>query len=105
MKKTMIGGLALAVAILTMGVGAASAADSCCNDGKCHDIQALQQFNRDTANLTSALEVKDLELRQQFGYDSFDTQKVDRLENELKEMKGKIRHAAQKYNIPPCCIS
>jgi len=105
MKKTMIAGLALAMGLLTVGSGVASAAGSCCNDVKCHDTQAVQQFTRDTADLISALAGKDLELRQQFAYDSFDLDKIGRLEAEIKEMKGQIRHAAEKYNIPSCCLS
>lgn len=102
MKKNMIVGMAMAIGILTVGALSASAADSC---GKCADKQAVQQFTQETAALTSALKAKDIELREQYAYDSINTHKVGELEGELKELKDKINAAAQKYGIPACSRS
>lgn len=104
MKKNMIAGIVLAVGMLSVGAVSASAAGSCCNDGKCADKQVVQQFTQETASLSSALRAKDIELRELYGYDSIDTHKVGKLEAELKELKDKINVAAQKYGISSCCL-
>jgi len=103
MKKNMIVGIALAMGILSVGAISASAAGSCCNGGKCTDKQVVQQFSQETAGLTSALKAKDLELRELYGYDSYDTRKVDELEADIKGLKDKIKVVAEKYDIPSCC--
>jgi len=105
MKKKMIVGIALAMGMLSVGTMSASAAGSCCNDGKCADKQIVQQFTRETAALSSALKAKDLELRQQYSYDGIDMRKVNELETELKELQGKIKVVAEKYDIATCCLS
>lgn len=105
MKKTMIVGIALAMGILSVGAISASAAGLCCNGGKCTDKQIVQQFTQETASLSSALKTKDIELRELYGYDGLDIRKVNDLEAELKELKGKIRVIAEKYGIPSCCLS
>ena len=102
MKKNMIVGIAMAMGILSVGAMTASAADSC---GKCTDEQAVRQFTQETAALTSTLKAKDIELREQYSYDSLDTRKVSALENELKELKDKINVSAQKHGIPACSRS
>lgn len=104
MKKDIIG-LALAMGILSVGVVSASAAGSCCSGDACGDKRAVQQFTQETAALSSVLKAKDIELRDLYGYDSIDIRKVDGLETELKELKGKIKVVAEKYGISACCIS
>ena len=99
MKKNMIIGLALAIGILSIGAVSASAADSC---GECADKQSVQQFTQDTSALSAELKTKEIELRELYGYEGIDTQKVGKLEAELKELKGRINAAAQKYGIPAC---
>jgi peptidoglycan hydrolase CwlO-like protein len=105
MKKKMIVGIAMAMGMLSVGAISASASGSCCNDGKCADKQAIQQFTQETAVLSSALKAKDIELREQNSYDGIDMNTVNDLEAELKELKGKIKVAAEKYGIPNCCLS
>lgn len=99
MKKNLIVVIALAMGILTVGALSASAADLC---GKCADKQAVLQFTQETAALTIAMKTKDIELREQYSYDSINTLKVSALEDELKELKDKIDAAAQKYGITAC---
>lgn len=105
MRKNMIVGIALAIGILSVGAISASASDSCCSSGKCTDKQAAQQFSQDTAELTGTLKAKNIELRELYGYNSIDPRKVDDLEAEIRELKGKIKLVAEKYSIPSCCIS
>lgn len=99
MKKNMIVGIAMALGILTVGALSASAAEPC---GKCADQQTVQQFKQETAALSSALKIKDQELRELNTYDSIDIHKVSALEAELKQLKDKIDAAAKKYAIPAC---
>jgi len=105
MKKNMIIGVALAMGILSVGAISASAADSCCSDGKCADKQIVQKFTQETAELSSALKGKNIELREQYSFDGIDINKVNELEAELKELKGKIKVVAEKYGITACCLS
>lgn len=105
MKKKMIVGIALVMGMLSVGAISASAAGSCCNDGKCADKQVVQKFTQETAALSSALKAKDIELREQNSYDSINMSKVNDLEAELKELKGKIKAVAEKHGLPTCCLS
>jgi len=105
MKKNLIVGIALALGVLSVGVVSASAASSCCNEGKHAGMQNMQQFSQETAGLSSKLKAKDLELRELYGFDGMDINKVCNLEADIKELKGKIKLIAGKYNIQPCCIS
>lgn len=105
MKKNMIAGVALVMGLLSVGAVSASASGSCCSDGTCGDKQSVQQFTQETTALSNALKAKDLELRELLGYDSYNIRKADSLEAELKELKAKIKVAAEKYGISSCCIS
>jgi len=104
MKKQMIVGIALAMGILSMGALSASAAESCCGNGNCADKQVVQQFTRETAELSNELKAKDLELRELYAQDRIDIRKADALEVELRELKGKIAVVAEKQGIMACCI-
>ncbi|MFZ2950349.1 MAG: hypothetical protein WA003_12770 [Desulfuromonadaceae bacterium] len=99
MNRKMIAGIAMAVGMLSAGVLSASAAESC---GTCADKQAVQQFTRETAGLTRALNAKEIELREQYSYDGIDINRVSAIEAELKELKDKINTEAQKHGIPAC---
>lgn len=105
MKKNMIIGMALAIGILSVGAVSASAAGSCCKDGKCSDKQTVQQFTQETAALSDALKAKDSELRALYGYEGIDISKANALEAEIKELKSKIKVVAEKYGLPTCCVS
>jgi len=105
MKKKMIIGITLAMGMLSVGAISASAAGSCCNGSKCADEQVVQKFTQETAALSSALKTADIELREQNSYESIDSSRVNNLEAQLKELKGKIRVVAEKYGIPSCCLS
>jgi len=101
----MIVGVALAMGMLSVGAVSASASGSCCSDGKCGDKQSVQQFTQETTALSNALKAKDIKLRELYSYDSIDIRKADNLEVELKELKAKIKVAAEKHGISSCCIS
>ena len=104
MKKNMIVGIAMAMGMLSVGAMTASAAGSCCSDGTCADKQVVQKFLQETAGLDGALKARDLELREQYGYDGIDVHKVNELEAEIKELKGKIKVVGERYGIKPCCL-
>lgn len=104
MKKKVIVGIAMAMGMLSAGALSASAAGPCCQGGKCSDSQAVRQFIQETAALSSALKAKDIELRELNGHETIDIRKVDALEEELKELQGRLRVAGEKHGIPPCCI-
>lgn len=103
MKKNMIVGMAMAMGILTVGALSASAADS---SAQCADKQVIQQYNDETNGLTSSLKAKEIELKDLLYTDAqYDILKANKIENEVKELKGKISAATQKYGIPKCCLS
>ncbi len=102
MKRKMTVVIAMAVGMLSAGVLSVSAAESC---GKCSDKQDVQQFKQETAELTRALNAKDIELREQYSYDHININQVNTIETELKVLKDNINAAAQKYGIHACCRS
>jgi hypothetical protein len=105
MKKDMAIGIAIALGMLSVSAVSASAAGSCCETGKCTDKQVVQKFTQETSALHSALKAKDIELREQYGYEGIDYRKIQDLEAAIHELKGKIGVAGEKYGIPPCCRS
>jgi peptidoglycan hydrolase CwlO-like protein len=105
MKKQIIIGLVVALATLSLGAFSASAAGSCCNDGKCSDQQVVQQFTQETATLANTLKAKDAELRQLSSYEGSDLSRVAELEAQIRDLKGQIKVVAQKYGLPACCVS
>ncbi len=105
MKAHKILGIALAMGMLSVGAMSASAASSCCNDGKCTDKEVIQQFSRETAETAGVLKAKEIELRTLYGYEGIDSQKAAQLESEINGLKGKIKASAEKYGISPCCRS
>lgn len=104
MKKQIIVGIALAMGMLSAGAVSASAAASCCDGGKCTDKRAIEQFSRETAGTTGELKAKEVELREQYGYEGIDNHKTAQIEAEIKELKGKVRLVAEKYSIQTCCL-
>lgn len=91
--------------MLSVGAMSASAASTCCNDGKCTDKEVIQQFSRETAETASILNAKEIELWTLYGYEGIDSQKAAQLESEINGFKSKIRTSAEKYGISPCCRS
>jgi len=104
MNKKMAVGIALVMGMLSFNAVSASAAGSCCSEGKCSDEQVVRQFTRETAGMAGALKAKNVELRQLYGYDGFDPGKANILETEIKSLKAKINLVAEKYAIPSCCF-
>ncbi|HEY5975143.1 MAG TPA: hypothetical protein VIU41_10400 [Geobacteraceae bacterium] len=104
MKKAIIG-ITVAVGMLSVGALSASAAGPCCATGRCSDKQTVQQFTQETSGLASALNVKKIELREQYGYDGLDQRKVNELEAEVKELTDKVKTAGEKHGLPACCLS
>lgn len=103
MKKQTIAGVVLVLGMLSVGALSASAAGSCCIDGKCSDQPTVQQFTRETASLTGALKAKDIKLRELAAYDTYDIRKQQGLEEEIKVLKEKINTVGEKFGIPACC--
>jgi hypothetical protein len=68
---------------------------------------ALQQFRQETAELTSALKTKEMELGEQNTYVireagppiDTDVGKILTLEAQIKELRSKIYAAAEKYGM------
>jgi peptidoglycan hydrolase CwlO-like protein len=105
MKKNMIVAMALALGTLSFGAVSASAANSCCDSGKCADKQAVQKLTQDTAATSKALKAKEMELRQLFAYDRVDVNRETELELEIKDLKSQIKRVSQEYGVSSCCNS
>lgn len=103
MKKNIIVAT-LAMGILSVGALSASAAGSCCKEGTCADKQSVQQFKQGTSALTSALNAKNFELRELYGYDSINSRKISQLEAEIADLKSQIKLVAEKEGIRTCCL-
>ena len=103
MRKLMIVGTALAMGVLSVGAVSASTASSCCKDGSCSDKQILQKVAQETEGVTNILRVKEIELRELYGRDGMDSQRVAELESEIQRLKSKVKLVEEKYGISPCC--
>ncbi|QEM67158.1 hypothetical protein FO488_02605 [Geobacter sp. FeAm09] len=105
MKRDLVMGIAIALGVLSIGVVSASAATtaSCCNEeGACLDKSSAQQYKQETAALSDAVRVKEIELSQLLGYDSTIIE-ARQLEAEIKELKDRIGVVAQKHAMQDCC--
>lgn len=107
MKKKTVVGIALAVGMLSMGAVSAStaAASSCCNGSKCADRQAIEGFDREATETTDTLKAKELELRELYGYDGIDANKVAELQSEIQGLRANIKVVAGRYDILSCCLN
>lgn len=72
MKRNIVMGIAIALGVLSTGVVGASAATaaSCCNEGACFDKTSAQKYKQETAPLSNAVRIKEIELSKLLGYDS-----------------------------------
>lgn len=104
MKKHLVVAIALAAGLLSAGAASAAVAGPCCADHACRDEQVVRKFDQEVGGLTGALRAKEVELRQEYGYDGFDAGKVQALEGQIKALKGEIRSVAGKYDLPACCL-
>lgn len=102
MKKQMIVGIMMALGIVAFGALSASAAGTC---GKCADNQAVQNYQQESYSLSQAVAAKNAELRELYLLETIDLGKADVIEEELKELKGRIGNVADKYGIPACSRS
>lgn len=102
MNRNRIAGIVAAIGLVTIGAVSASAAETACS---CAEKQAVQQYRQDSGSLTSALQAKETELRELYLRETVDLATADRIEGELRELKGKIGTIAEKYGIPACSRS
>lgn len=108
MKKNIYVAIALIVGFFSLGAVSASADDSSLKGAACADKQAFQQFTIETSGLSSMLQEKKAELSKvdsyrgiEQGYEGADTDKISRLEAEVKELDARINSVAQKYAVSP----
>jgi hypothetical protein len=102
MKTHRIAGIVGAVGLIAIGALSASAAETGCS---CAEKQAVQQYRQDSGSLTGALQAKEMELRELYLRETVDLATANRLEGELRELKGKVGALAEKYGIPACSRS
>ena len=122
MKNNIIMNIAIVVGMLSFGVLSASAADSFISEtnsvpgfdsavdsgGSSLGKQDVNKFLLETATLASALKAKEIELSEQNVYTvsesnsvpGFYNSKTSTLKSEIKEIKDRIKAAAQKYGVP-----
>ena len=99
MKKIM---LAFVVAVI-LALSGAAYADEGLASVRTVSAEALSKFRQHTASLREELEAKELELRNEYAYEGLNTSRIAELEEDIKEIKAKIRSVAASLNIEPCC--
>lgn len=52
---------------------------------------------------SAELKAKDLELRNEYGAEGININRIDALESEIKKLKAQIHAVADKLGIPACC--
>lgn len=89
------------VAMVLALSGVVYAADSTENV-KVINSESLNKFRQNTADLRKQLKLKDMELRGLHAHDTLDTWRVAELEEDIKNIKTKVRSAAASMNLEPC---
>lgn len=84
--------------MVSIGALSAQAADFYCKK----DAEALHVYQQESAGVSSALQKKELELRELYAYDSIDIRKVAVLEAEIKTLKSSLERIAQKNGLTAC---
>ncbi|GLI39423.1 hypothetical protein KI811_11435 [Geobacter hydrogenophilus] len=105
MKRKVSYGIVAALVLMYGGVSYAATCGSCGNEAKCKDPQAVQQFRDKTSQLRKSLNEKEIELHEEYGMDSIDTNRTAVLETEIRDMKKEIRSTGENLGFAPCCIS
>ena len=103
MKKQAIVGAVVALGLFAGSTAFAATCGSCGDNVKCKDTQAVQQFKNETAGLFADLKAKNIELRNEYGFEGINMNRVNELEGQIKELKAKIHAVADKLEIPVCC--
>jgi len=89
------------VAMVLALSGVVYAEDSTANV-KVISAETLNKFRQNTADLRKQLKVKDMELRGLHAQDTLDTWRAAELEEDIKNIKAKVRSAAASMNLEPC---
>ena len=106
MKKNMVVGIAMAVGILSFGALSAFADGSDSNLDYCYGNQANHQFNKESAGLVSQIKEKKSELKDLLYTDaSYDINKANKLEKDVKQLEGKINTTAHMHGMESCSNS
>ena len=99
MKRLSVGVIIVAAAFLlgTVAYGARQ------GSGQQVDVNALRQFQKATLPLRDELQVKSLELRNEYGKENPDQAKIANLRGEMRDLRVKIQTAAEKQGLPDWC--
>lgn len=101
MRKRTVLSLALVIGMLSAGAPASASTVTCM------DRQAFQQYNQETAALSSELKAKEVELGMESAYVvregsppvDPDMRRVFALESQIRDLKAQINASAQKYGL------
>jgi hypothetical protein len=96
MKKAVVAALAVAV-LLVWGI--AYAQTPARSYGGQADANALRQFQKETLPLRDEMQVKRLELSNEFAKQAPDENRIAQLQKEMIDLSAKIRTAAEKNGL------
>jgi len=66
-------------------------------------VNALRQFQKETLPLRDELQVKSLELRNEYVKENPDQAKIANLRGEIRDLRAKIQTAAEKQGLSDRC--
>ncbi len=93
--------IAFVVAVSVALGGVAYAGDALLNPCVPVSAETVKQFRQNTVTLRDQLSAKELELRQEYGYDGINMRRIDELEGETRAIKEKIKSVARDLKIEP----
>ena len=96
MKKTLVLAMALAFVV---ACGIAYAAAPAAGPGSQGDTAALRQFQKETLPLRDEMQVKRLELRDEYAKQAPDQNRIAQLQKEMIDLRAKVRTAADKNGL------
>jgi hypothetical protein len=68
------------------------------------DVEKIKKFQQETLSLRDELVTKRLELRMECGKQVPDTDRITTLRQEVRDIRAKIKEAADKYEVPLRCM-
>lgn len=99
MRNRLVTAFVVAVSVAFGSV--AYAGDALINPCVSVNAETVKQFRQNTATLKEQLAAKDLELRNEYGYEGINMRRVDELEGEIRAIKENIKGVARNLNIEP----
>ena len=107
MRNRTVIGLVIVVGFVLLGAAFASGQRGSYDPGACQnaDVEKVKQFQKETLSLRDDLMTKRRELRTEYQQTTPDSDRISKLNQEIRELRASIKEIANKYGVDPRCIN